>query len=85
MKVLSSRAILIFKVFREKELQVAIGSAQWVAKKIRVVKNTAIVIVLITLWIIISQNQSCMLKCNVEFSDSSTYLPVIFSENIEIS
>lgn len=42
-------------------------------------------IVLIILWIIISQNQSCVLKCNVEFSDSSTYLPVIFSENIEIS
>lgn len=77
-------AILIFKVFREKELQVAIGSNES-PKKIRVVKNTAIVIVLIILWIIISQNQSCVLKCNVEFSDSSTYLPVIFSENIEIS
>lgn len=66
MKVLSSRAILIFKVFREKELQVAIGSNES-PKKIRVVKNTAIVIVLIILWIIISQNQSCVLKCNVRF------------------
>lgn len=54
-----------FTLFGEKDE----ASCNWqkrVTKIFRVVKNSAIVTVLIILWNIISQNQSCVWKCNVE-------------------